>query len=1255
MDPDTLTRDLVREIARDGVYGTPIEDTFEYVSRISKYKIDDGLKDALMDWLKCNPDLEIHDDGRVYASVDLQRKVLTNSDSGESVIGDLAFKLLSLISHSRKAGVTTAEAAKQTGQDPRSLFGRVQSLVDLKLISRFPVIEKGYSTHKLLFHEELDNHAGWARKEAENDDNLDSKSENGFVDIERLGKIVVDFCKEGPNGLRLTKDIIFLLNSELTEVSKSRKRPIVMRIIQDLANKQLVRRVYMYDPEFPDRQYSCVEYLRDFTHVDVINASVAQEDDEDEANDLYTEENDQVTELDTQVSQLDLSKAVDSLGNNCHANLVHPFVNQIFNEVYEHKAKGISAMDLIKRLAGRSYRKTFSKYLDLLAESKKPQQKRPELGYLDLVRGLDFHHKVKYYRYFAKPFFPKSYTDNDVAKWGHFPSAPVSTKKLSLRELDHKVTVPIPGSCSVVQLEDGSLVPCFRGDNVKGKVISLSKCDSTRKLGRPKKANTKAKVSKSKKTKTNPKSIDPNLIALDPEASTVPQKDPNDPESFIIPHAERHWNGGKQTVSSKRSIWLSLDDTDAVDNLKSEEPITSEVLDLKPDVLEHRSATHLAAQKRIDLIMKTIKHNHGAVVNGATLISLYGEQDDAASTIDRRTLNKVAKELISVGKIHRIEVHVSTGTGTDLVKEILYDPSIIPDPDDSDRINELKYELTEGQKQKHSTIQKAALEAVKSGSTAVPRLALSEEQIRVLKPRPARMLTTKSRNKERKETTKTRFGPSASEVLGLDEEGRTLSKQKRRKSPEDLAAPATETRKEPVDIDSDYLIRAIIVFRSLYAVKTNIDWSAIVSGLGNKVSPSAAKKRWPSIKNKLLARDPSYLRTRTKDFENLFFAWFEQGKIELIDKSKIDDAIPYYTNWWKQQDVALKSIDSNSSTLANSDISTLTSHLKRINLKYVFPKSLIDQFASLQLQPSVVNAEKILASSSFGSVSFYDEFEGLKFTDLEMKMRAIVAADDGPSYSPSAAVNELGPVSDDEAKEAIKSLERQRYIQWAESDPSKVPVGRPYILSDKIKQALVPPKLGPDCAAHACSYLSSQHAGDEFDFNKAATESEMIVLLGLSTFGLDNLTATLPRYNEKFGFLTDNYKSRGIDKQEFECDVGCAIHEMNDGSLVEDGSNSISKLIEPPKSETENRPWIWQTKYLGSNQIWLEVALKIVLTVLFRPGIPSELITYSLRSVLPKDETMAAIHALTDGGALYKEGSALRATNNWFQYLYSTK
>jgi B-block binding subunit of TFIIIC len=51
-------------------------------------------------------------------------------------VPNLNYKLLSCISRAREAGIAQPDAARETQQDPRSLFSRTKMLVELGLMSR---------------------------------------------------------------------------------------------------------------------------------------------------------------------------------------------------------------------------------------------------------------------------------------------------------------------------------------------------------------------------------------------------------------------------------------------------------------------------------------------------------------------------------------------------------------------------------------------------------------------------------------------------------------------------------------------------------------------------------------------------------------------------------------------------------------------------------------------------------------------------------------------------------------------------------------------------------------------------------------------------------------------------------------------------------------------------------------------------------------------------------------------------------------
>lgn len=431
------------------------------------------------------------------------------------------------------------------------------------------------------------------------------------------------------------------------------------------------------------------------------------------------------------------------------------------------------------------------------------------------------------------------------------------------------------------------------------------------------------------------------------------------------------------------------------------------------------------------------------------------------------------------------------------------------------------------------------------------------------------------------------------------------------------------------------LMRAVIVYRCLYATKTNVDWQAVAAALPG-LSPTAAKKTWPSIKAALLARDSQVLQRHTKRFETLFRAHLAQNTLELFDSTRVQEAVLYYAQWWRSQDAQ----DARGAAASASYI-PLAERLAHVRLRDAeLPSSLVDPFASLQHQLSVLNAEKLLASAPFGAVEI--AFVGIELSAFARRIRSVIAADAGPTFSASAAARELADIPEEEATAAIKQLERLRLVQWAESDASKTPLGRPYVLSDRVRQTLSP-RVALDAPARASEYLGSLSIGTKFPVTGAVQEHEMIVLLAL-TRGLDGKRVRYTRTNEKFGMIAESYKSRGIDKNAFECELECEV--------VEDASSrataSPTGPIAPPQGDPA-QPWVWQTELLTSNGIWYAVQLKLVVSVLFRPGITAATLAFGLRHALLEAETLVAVDALVQGRALYEGAhAALFAATDWF-------
>ena len=192
-------------------------------------------------------------------------------------------------------------------------------------------------------------------------------------------------------------------------------------------------------------------------------------------------------------------------------NSCYPLENQVYNVVSFGGTFGMPAMDLCKVLVGSTYSRIFSKYLDLLVDrqgkpssaaksSKKIKLNAPShLEYLKIIRGIDFTARTKFYRYFTQVAYNEYTAKDPNDTWGIFVEPDLTNCAKSLKELEAKSQLSLPGLVGVLKEDDGTLIPLFHGEKGKtsadqlSNIVSLSNpaprtpSTSTKKRGRPRK------------------------------------------------------------------------------------------------------------------------------------------------------------------------------------------------------------------------------------------------------------------------------------------------------------------------------------------------------------------------------------------------------------------------------------------------------------------------------------------------------------------------------------------------------------------------------------------------------------------------------------------------------------------------------------------------------------------------------------------------------------------------------------------------
>lgn len=381
-------------------------------------------------------------------------------------MGKMPFQLLCAIARGREKGRSNIDLNRETGQDSRSLTGRVNTLQNLKLVKKYPIVEKGAWTYLNVYWKFIDS----------NRENTEMVTGANSYDLTNLRSTVMSVLKSAHNGIRQLNDI----RAELGFAEITRMKIIFNSAIQKLGQQGYLERIYVYRPEAPERKYNCLRFLKDLPPDD--DYEVEEENDTPgDFSDGEEAANDKVDSNDLKdISNMNIAEPVSKQVSSAVVmhNPYFPVETQIFSMIERSGVEGIPGVDIIYKLTGGQYGKIVSRVFDLfssLPPNKMAKYINSSLGYLVIIRGTDFSARVKFYRYFTNKSYVEFSNKPPLDIWGEFQT--LNQEFASLSVMEEKSIVPSP-----------SHIP----DHFKGKLEEPSKkqkgaTNGIVKRGRPRK------------------------------------------------------------------------------------------------------------------------------------------------------------------------------------------------------------------------------------------------------------------------------------------------------------------------------------------------------------------------------------------------------------------------------------------------------------------------------------------------------------------------------------------------------------------------------------------------------------------------------------------------------------------------------------------------------------------------------------------------------------------------------------------------
>lgn len=347
-------------------------------------------------------------------------RMLTGYTKKESTIGNLAFDLLLEIASAKEKGVNTMQLARNTGQDPRSVTGRIKKLGNLVVGNQ--VIYKGHVVRlmKLLRYSSSEN----------------SDADEKYINIRDYLPKLVDIVKNSKNGVRQITD----LRRQLKFDQDKRLAKAFLAAISWLDENGYLKKVLVVAPNNPAVEIRCVKYLRDYLPENKEKVSLDLENDSQEE---QIEDDSRVNDAEIVGDYFDsIGSASSSQGQalmvqdyikpskyDIQMNRFYPIQNQVYDLVEQSGTTGLSSMKLIDTLCGPDYKRNFNKSSEYYLEKVGKQGIKPDS--MGIVRVYDFEGKKKFHRLFTQNHFQGMMDLNGHESITEFSNLSVNTKTLN--------------------------------------------------------------------------------------------------------------------------------------------------------------------------------------------------------------------------------------------------------------------------------------------------------------------------------------------------------------------------------------------------------------------------------------------------------------------------------------------------------------------------------------------------------------------------------------------------------------------------------------------------------------------------------------------------------------------------------------------------------------------------------------------------------------------------------------------------------
>ncbi|ODV68614.1 hypothetical protein HYPBUDRAFT_238357 [Hyphopichia burtonii NRRL Y-1933] len=1159
---------------------------------------------------------------QVYPSSDTQWKHLTMTDNYSQIktqLGDLPFQLLCLIAKFGPSGVITPTLCKLSGQDPRSIGGRLKKLEEMGFINKSSFYESSLKVHTTKsVHVKFSADSFESSSNSVDDGKHDALPFNSS--IKSVRNQIMNAVKSAPDQIRGFRDLKFELNLNNDRTS----RIFYNSLCQGLEKSGYIKKILVNIPELDENKFIyCIKFLKPLP-----------KDDEDLVDDTSLMDFTEFTDED------DPDQNTDDLIPRY--NRIFPLTNQTFQFIASKGSLGTTIMDFARELTGIHYYRPFNRFLEsfcsftsdgkrlkLIKNYNDPNQN------LTVVRIYDSEGKYKFIRLFAREF-----VDAQDAKPANEKPIKDTIQKLNLPKLNHKFLTkikPITGPLLEKKVMEKKAPE-------KKRQTSSTTPETTKRQkrgrGRPTAAELKQKAEEEEREKQEEMKRQEEIShqqQLKQEQQQQQQHDEPIEESNPIEETINH---------------IKAADMPAPRIVKKGPSKKNRVTNPTPIPTSDKSIS-IKSLKRRECIVDLIKKNGGVQYTSSNFVRDIDDALGNKQTTDNKTIARDISELIKNETLEVEPFVITRGTLT-FHKKLLILKGLNPSPETLEKVKtKCINEKTHGSqaalpKTVNKTLHLFSKDSLASSNIGKNRLkslnSKDNHQLEKASKRKSRKTKVKedpdgennkeSSGKRKRKIKRTAANAEGDEndisstsqndpLLSVVSKGRRKPGTKKKKKSMFVSAPKMRKFRSTLKFDKSdatILFRAVIIRKSLR--KTALDFEEIGSFIGIN-NAKEAKRKWNSTRR--IIGGQAALERGTQSFEQIVMKGIANGLIS--EKDLIDCDLQFFLDLWR---------DFDSSELEIVDKTPLFTTIEQNRENYDIVKSYendTDLYDTLE-DNSMRQKELILSAY----VASYKENESIKpdeYEELRTLIKSIVATSE-ENFSGDQLKKLLENHSQEDIEKVMTQLINDKVVVYFSLEDSNTR----FMLSERFRAALSTKICHPkffnlaELLRETLSNFAKSSKG--LILSHGIQHGEMACLLQM----VSNSLVSVVRINKPYKI--DTYESRLIDREVLNCDI---VVTRNNDHLEPMFNN---KPV--PLGKACSRIWLDMNGEINS-QLWIKLISTLIQLIVFRPGITDEILHSKLKVILNKPDFDSVTGWLVETSCIIKKNHAYWVNDEWFSML----